>query len=709
MTLYIVTTGLTAVLFFLVGFFVYLQNPKSELYLRCFVFSNSVALWALGYFITLIQVFNYDYTLLISRASHACGAIIPIAYYHFVMALLKKPGNPKFLKLGYLISIAMSVMSFSPWVVKALLPKMDIQLYPEWGVLYPLYTSLFVVYPGYAHYRMLPEIKRLHGTERTRLIYFFVALALAFAGGISLFFLIFNVPFPPYFSVFIILYPPMMAYTILVHKFMDIEVIVRRTAVFAGLFAFVYGVFTTVTILGQEFFMNFLGWNQWTAMIPTVFIITFSLRPLEIFLTNTTEKFLFQKKYDYRELLRTFTNETLTVLDLQKLMDQTVAGLIKIMKLEAAAVLLFDKDEKKYKFMAGSGIKDKQIVFDDSDTVIAYLKKTHQPIAKDKAADKIEGNSLLKDNFAKLNARLCLPITLHEELIGVLCLGMKKSGEDYTQEDIDILTTLARTEAIAISNAQLFDELSKTQAEAAQREKMAVIGTLAAGINHEICNPLGIVRGQCEMFLLNFRDGFYKSKSQDEVLAIASDVMGKVIKETDRATAITKKLSSFAKPSKRSEFEEVHVDKEVDEVLGLVGHDLQLNNIAVSKNFTENFPAILADRKQVQEVLFNIIRNAAQAMDKKAGTIQVSGAVQTEMAVIRIADNGSGIPKDKLEQVFHPFYTTKEPGKGTGLGLFIVKQVVERNKGSIQVESEQGVGTTFTLKFPLTEKMAAVA
>ncbi len=289
---------------------------------------------------------------------------------------------------------------------------------------------------------------------------------------------------------------------------------------------------------------------------------------------------------------------------------------------------------------------------------------------------------------------------MNENLIGILSLGAKKSGDDFTQEDIDILFTLAKTQAIAISNAQLFEELSKTQAEAAQREKMAVIGTLAAGINHEICNPLGIVRGQCEMFLLNHRDGFYQEKTQEEVLKISSDIMNKVIKETDRATAITKKLSGFAKPSKRSDLEEVAVQKEVDEVLGLVGHDLKLSNIDVQQDFPTDFPVIFADKKQIQEVLFNIIRNAAQAIDKKQGRIVLSGFRDSGSAVIRIADNGSGIPKEKINQIFNPFFTTKAPGKGTGLGLFIVKQVVERNKGTIGVESEEGIGTTFTLRFP---------
>jgi signal transduction histidine kinase len=175
----------------------------------------------------------------------------------------------------------------------------------------------------------------------------------------------------------------------------------------------------------------------------------------------------------------------------------------------------------------------------------------------------------------------------------------------------------------------------------------------------------------------------------------------------DRATGITKRLSSFAKPSKKNELEEVYVEKEVDEVLGLLGHDLHLNNIEFSKDFPRAFPMILADKKQIQEVLFNIIRNAAQAMDKKNGKIGVTGFEDSDNVIVRISDNGSGIPQDKINQIFNPFYTTKAPGKGTGLGLFIVKQIVEKNKGTILVESEAGVGTTFTLKFPHARKLMA--
>ncbi|MCM8760851.1 MAG: ATP-binding protein, partial [Candidatus Omnitrophica bacterium] len=278
-------------------------------------------------------------------------------------------------------------------------------------------------------------------------------------------------------------------------------------------------------------------------------------------------------------------------------------------------------------------------------------------------------------------------------------LGKKKSDEDYTQDDLDILLPLARTLAIAVSNAELFEELGKTQAEAAQKEKMAVIGTLSAGINHEICNPLGIARGQCEAFLLNMKDGLYKNKSPEELLKKAEEIMGKVIKETDRATAITKKLSGFAKPAK-GEAEIVDIGKEIDEVFGLVGYELRLEKIEFDKKIEDGLPKIFVDRKQFQEVLFNLIRNAGQAIGEK-GSITISAKREDAKVVIDIQDSGSGIAEDKIKELFNPFFTTKEPGKGTGLGLFIVRQVVEKNGGRIFLKNTKvGVGTTFTLEFP---------
>jgi len=172
---------------------------------------------------------------------------------------------------------------------------------------------------------------------------------------------------------------------------------------------------------------------------------------------------------------------------------------------------------------ASYGIKEKDIFLERENTLASFIERTRAYLSvRHQGKDSPLPEDIIKD-MNTLKVELAIPLILHNKMIGILTLGKKKSDEDYTQDDIDILLPLSRTLAIAISNAELFDELSKTQAEAAQREKMAVIGTLSAGINHEICNPLGIVRGQCEAFMLNLKEGLYKDKSEEEIINCFDD------------------------------------------------------------------------------------------------------------------------------------------------------------------------------------------
>lgn len=562
------------------------------------------------------------------------------------------------------------------------------------------YISFYWIVLGYLFLLLLSKFKGSEGAERTRLKYFILAIGLGWLGTEPLYLPAFHIDFYMHSNFLVAVYPMILTYAILRHHVIDIEIIIKRTLVFAGLFACIYTVFAFFAFLGQIFFERFVTSNRWISMIPSVIAITIMLRPLENFLINVTNKYLFQKKYDYKELLKTFTTEVLTVLDLNNLVNLTADKLTDIVKLNSCSILLFDNDKQRFNVIAWRNIKDASVTLLKVDEVVTFLEQTQGYLLKKEFNEK---KILIPDTVQaimdKLNSELLVPMILQEKLIGILSLGKKKSDEYYTQDDLDIILPLARTLAIAISNAELFEELGKTQAEAAQREKMAVIGTLSAGINHEICNPLGIARGQCEAFLLNIKDGLYKNKTTEELLRKAEEIMGKVIKETDRATAITKKLSGFAKPAK-GEAELIDISKEIDEVFGLVGYELRLEKIEFEKNLESNLPKIVVDRKQFQEVLFNLMRNAGQAIGEK-GKITVSAIKDKEKVVIDIQDTGSGIPQEKIKELFNPFFTTKEPGKGTGLGLFIVRQVVEKNNGRIYLKKTKvGEGTTFSVEFP---------
>jgi signal transduction histidine kinase len=175
----------------------------------------------------------------------------------------------------------------------------------------------------------------------------------------------------------------------------------------------------------------------------------------------------------------------------------------------------------------------------------------------------------------------------------------------------------------------------------------------------------------------------------------------------DRATAITQKLSSFAKPIRERLTQPVSVAAEVGEVLTLVGYDLKLEQIEIRQGIPSDLPLIAVDRRQFQEVLFNLIRNAGQAIHPP-GLITIRASHAEGRVRIDIADTGTGIPADRIGKIYDPFFTTKDAGQGTGLGLFIVRQIVEQNEGRILVKSIEGEGTTFSLEFPVA-KGAAMA
>jgi signal transduction histidine kinase len=706
MNYFTLSAFLTIVFSTSLSFLLFWKSEKRKVTMLLGFFCLCVAVWGLGAF--NISVTNSKNIAFFWWKIAYIGVIFtPIIYAHFVFAFLNLH-KKRFLIFGYALALIWLAINFFPeklhlWDLRLVFNQF---YWIDW-IAYknPIFLFFYVVfYWGilfYPFFLLLRSYKIAKDYQRQQLKYFILGSIIGWFAPHAEFLLIFKIDIYPYSNFLLAFYPAIWTYAILRHKLLDIEVIIKKTLVFAGLLASVFAILVLPTLLIQEYiFRSASAGGKLLGLALSGTVIILLLRRIETSLVNVTDKYLFQKKYDYRELLRTVTSEVLTVVNLDKLVNLTVDKLTNIVKIDSCAVLLFDDEKQQFNVMASRNIKDAQVTLIRPDGIVTFLDQTQGYLLRKELAEKrIYIPPTIQGIIDKLNAELIIPMALHNDVMGVLSLGKKKSDEDYTQDDLDILLPLSRTLAIAISNAKLFDELGKTQAEAAQKEKMAVIGTLSAGINHEICNPLGIARGQCEAFLLNVKDGLYNDKSPEELLNKAKDIMAKVMKETDRATAITKKLSSFAKPAK-GEAELVDIDKEVDNVLGLVGYELKMEKIEIEKQFDKDLPNILVDRKQLQEILFNLIRNAGQAIGEK-GKIMVIARQEKGRIFIDIKDTGSGIPEDKLRELFNPFFTTKEPGKGTGLGLFIVRQVVEKNGGRIYLkETKVGEGTTFTVEFP---------
>jgi two-component system NtrC family sensor kinase len=242
---------------------------------------------------------------------------------------------------------------------------------------------------------------------------------------------------------------------------------------------------------------------------------------------------------------------------------------------------------------------------------------------------------------------------------------------------------------LEVKVAERTDQVMEMQVRVAQSERLASLGMLAAGVAHEVNNPLG---GILALTALTLEDlpADHPDRHNLEV----------VVRQTERCRDIVKGLLDFSRQSDAT-MEQLEINAVLDQTLALVGQQASFLNVKVVRDLTPDLPPVTGDRSQIQQVILNILVNAVQAMGER-GTLTLTthpGAGGREVE-IRIADTGCGIPPDVIDRIFDPFFTTKQGGQGTGLGLAIAYGIVTRHRGHISVQSEVGRGTTFTIRLP---------
>ena len=232
---------------------------------------------------------------------------------------------------------------------------------------------------------------------------------------------------------------------------------------------------------------------------------------------------------------------------------------------------------------------------------------------------------------------------------------------------------------------------------AMQSSKMAALGKMAAGIAHEINNPLAVIGEKAGWMkdLLGMED-VARSENFQELL----DAVNKIEYHVVRAKTVTHRLLGFARRMEPLT-ERLNINTVLDESIDFLENEARYRNIDIQTNYAPDLPLTTTDQSQLQQVFLNIINNGIDAIGKEGEiTINTRTTKNNEISVV-IHDNGPGMPKDVLQKIFDPFFTTKEVGKGTGLGLSISYSIIEKLGGRIMVASEEGQGTTFTIYLPV--------
>jgi two-component system NtrC family sensor kinase len=279
--------------------------------------------------------------------------------------------------------------------------------------------------------------------------------------------------------------------------------------------------------------------------------------------------------------------------------------------------------------------------------------------------------------------------------------GIKSGAFDYLMKPIELEhlfnKILQAYEKILRSDAEQQEVEYRKQMEQQIMvcERLASLGTLAAGVAHEINNPLAIIKESAGWMRQLFAKDELKDIPRHDDFVKALD---KVEKSVERASRITHQLLGFVGKSESS-LSEVNLAELIEEAIQLISHEAQNRDIRVLRQMEPSANTIWSDPYQLRQVLLNLLTNAMHAVNSD-GTITIAIEDVGDCRTITISDTGPGIPRENLDKIFEPFFSTKSPGQGTGLGLFVSRGIVEKLGGTIEVASKIGQGASFSIRLP---------
>ena len=397
-------------------------------------------------------------------------------------------------------------------------------------------------------------------------------------------------------------------------------------------------------------------------------------------------------------------------LDIDEILRLVLEGMTKNIGFDRARLYLVNEKRNILECKMAVGIDEERIKgitlrLDREDSVVARSIFEKKPFIIPDARNDPRVNLIIKEKF-NLHSLVVIPLLVKEEALGAIAADFVQPNKNLTKEALESMMVLAQQAGLAIHNAFMYQELktfsqqmeekiqkttadlSKTEAQLIRSEKLAALGQLAAGIAHEIRNPLTSINILIHSLASNLPSG----TSQKEDLKVIEE-------EIHRINEIVDQFLRFAKPAPPLLIK-AEVVSIVEETLQLLRPQIEKQGIIVQKEF-QALPPILMDREQMKQVILNLLLNATQAMPK-GGHLVLKGHIPEgdRWINLSIQDSGVGIPNEDIRQLFDPFFSTKEGG--VGLGLSIAHRIIDQHRGKIEVESEPGKGTLFTVWLPMS-------
>jgi signal transduction histidine kinase len=402
-----------------------------------------------------------------------------------------------------------------------------------------------------------------------------------------------------------------------------------------------------------------------------------------------------QHQPDLSQMLSEFNRSLMLIVDKPLLIENFISKIKQLFLVEKVLVFLLDENTGRYKIQNPKG--KTSISFHLKDRLINWLAVNDKELIVSENKDIME--YLLpeeQEKIKQLNVELIYPLKVMNHISGAVFLGKKADGTAFDRQEIDLFSLLFDQAAFAIEHASLYDIQRERIRKMYRTDRLATLGELAAGAAHEIRNPLTSIRSAIQYLSKDFHNE-----------PVKSEMITEIINEVERINKILQGLLSFARPAKLN-MSEINLESLINQVLILINSSIRKHHIDVQFEYLTDKTSIQGDMEQLKQVFLNIFLNAIDAMsenqeDKPRLLIigiergKIIDAVKHYL-IISIEDSGKGIEAEDLENIFNPFFTTKE--EGTGLGLAISYGIINSHEGEIEVSSEKGKGSCIRVILP---------
>ncbi len=689
---------LAAIITLSIGLSVFLRDRRRRAYFTFAVFSFVLFFWFLFRFLAL----SVESGALFWISQLAATAIPWAAERFFLTFLAEDPRHPRPVPRRVYLLTALFVLGL---IYGALFYPMHRHWVFHVGLLTFIFGALYhCMYLIYERQRAAAS-----RPEATRLIYLLVG-----GGAAVTLALIDFVPrewaaLPPVGNVLTIIYMYFISQTLFHYRLLDIKELLGKMvnlSVLVLTLTIIYGLLLAWVGADQTgtFFFN---------TIVASFVILVIFEPLRGWIEDRVNRWMFREKYEFSRRLLLLRQELANIIDVRTVVSRVLGELEASERVTHASLFLANPSGGTFHLAGHLGPAPAEVLDGAAHGLFMSRLKEAGLVTQEALEQQLnhqlgegqEDASLATRNIMaaleELEAGVCIPLIWESQMLGILNLKDDRLREAYASEELDELRKVAMQAAITLRNSKVYEQMK-------ERDRLAALGQMAAGLAHEIRNPLGAIKGAAQ--LLHSQDDEVEPEEQGTGPNIMEDdeaveYLGIIVEEVDRLDRVVSQFLGYARPY-RGDPTSLDVNQVVRKTLNLL--EPQANGVEITVDLADELPAVSADPEQLKQVLLNLGLNGLQAMEGR-GTLSVStkirrggtsrrGNVAGEMVEVAVSDSGRGIPAEALENIFIPFFTTKETG--TGLGLPICQRIIENHHGTIEVQSHPGKGATFSVLLP---------